>query len=274
MAKKATNGLGDRFELARDTVIPRFIGSIEGEVGTGKTYFACSAPAPIFYGDIDLGTNGVIEQFVASGKEIYQKSYEWSAGDTDDNEEEDEDVIRDLQERAAAVRDEWEKDAYYAIKHGAKTLVEDTESRYWQLYRYAEFGSPNAENVRDYDRLNQRFEKLINVCKAKNINLILLRSYKDKWGMTKNKKGKSSFGKGGREPWGYEHLPSMMEVELTFIHRSEKEVAADEEAMGEYVIKFGKCRFNASLQYTVVPRGDFADIGTMMLPETERGDWE
>ena len=277
MAKKAGNKLGERFELAQDNPVPRFIGSIDGEVGTGKTYFACTAPAPIFYGNLDLGLNGVVEQFIKDGKEIYVPDgggYEWSGGDVEDD---DDDGDHNLQEAAQAVRAQWEKDAYYAIKNGARTLVVDTESRFWQVYRYAEFGAPNADNQPDYDVLNQRFEKIINVCKKKNINLIMLRSMKDDWGMhgkSKKTPGKASFGRGGRKVWGYSHLVDAMEVELTLVHRTPKQVAEDEEALGEYVMRFGKCRFNVSLQFTTHTRGDFADVGTLMLPDTSREDWQ
>lgn len=269
----AKNKLGSRFSLARDTHALRMVATLEGEVGTGKTHFALTGPSPIFVANIDAGMEGVVEQFRKEGKEIYDEKYVWIPGDP--NEVEDEKEQKDLQDLAKEIRDQFEKDITYAMNNGARTLVVDTESRFWQVYRYAEFGSPNGDNPRDFDALNQRFESFIHRAKATDVNLFLIRSMKDKWGAygPPNKStGKKSFAKGGREVWGYEHLPGMVYHELTFFRMDEKD--PDFDAEFPYQIKFGKMRGNTELQFTTTPRCSFAEVGTLIYPETSVEDWE
>lgn len=283
MAKTKASKLADRYELASDELSTRTIATLDGEVGTGKTYFALTGPEEILFQNIDNGTEGVIEEFRREGKQIYEVKYEWNPGQRGDDE--DDDVIDDngLQEIAIEVRDRWEKDYYYAIRNGARTIVWDTESRIWQCHRYAEFGAPN-DNPKNYDKLNQRFEAMINEAKrTPGANLFLIRSMKDKWGAfgAKNKQtGQRGFGKGGREVWGYEHLPGMVFEELTFLHLDEgdelRETLEAEHGEGscEYVIKFGKCRHNGKLAFTYTPRCSFPMLGELLVPESSSSDWE
>jgi hypothetical protein len=270
MAKKS--GLAARFELAREMNICRTIAAIAGEVGCGKTYFGCTGPAPILIQNIDKGTEGVVEQFRKEGKEIYEEQYEWNPGEVD----EDEGNLKaeaELKEAAIEIRNKWEKDYFYAIDNGVRTAVMDNESRIWQVYRYAEFGGPNGEQ-RDYDKLNLRFESLINKAKACEVNLLMMRAMKDRWGMYgKKADGRKSFAKSGREVWGYEHLAGAVLLELDFLHRTQEEQDEAEDGLGEYVIKIGKCRQNKDLQFTLQPRCTLPELGTLIFPESEETDW-
>ena len=65
------NKLSNRFELASEEYNYRTICSIDGEVGTGKTYFGLTGPAPILVQNIDKGLEFVVEEFIKDGKEIY-----------------------------------------------------------------------------------------------------------------------------------------------------------------------------------------------------------
>jgi hypothetical protein len=278
MAKKS--GLASRFTLASEEITHRVIASGDGEVGTGKSYFGLTLPAPLVTFNIDQGLEGVVEKFREEGKEIYEEKYSWIPGDPEDED----DKNGDLQDLAKEIRGKFEKDIAYALNNGARSLVIDTESRFWQVFRYAEFGSPNAGNPRDYDELNQRFESFIHKVKASSdpVNLYLIRSMKDLWGAfgPANREGKKGFGKGGREAWGYEHLPGMMGMELSFLQlpKGNKLRAELEEEWGEgtceYVIRFGKCRYNGSLAFTYTPRCEFPDVGVMLYPESDRSEWE
>lgn len=260
---KAT-GLASRFDLASETPRRRTIATLDGEVGTGKTYFALTAGGPSVVFNLDQGLEAVVEQFRKEGKEIYDQPYVWIPGDP--AEVEDEAEAKDLQDLAKDIRSQFEKDFDYALNNGARTLILDTESRFWQVYRYAEFGAPNADNPRNYDELNQRFEAFINKAKARDVNLFLIRAMKDKWGAfgAPNAQGKKGFGKGGREVWGYEHLAGLVMMELTFVHDREAE---------EYKIRFGKCRHNKDLAFTEIPRCTFPELGTMLDYESDESDW-
>lgn len=260
MAKSSKSGLASRFGLASDEILRRTIVSLEGEVGTGKTYFGLTAPEPLVVFNTDQGLEGVVEQFRKDGKEIYEEKYNWIPGDTNDIEEGEE---KDTQDLAKEIRQQFEKDIAYATNNGARSLVVDTESRFWQIFRYAEFGAPNADNPRNFDELNQRFEKWINKVKATDLNLLLIRTTKDKWGVTAK-----GFGKTGREIWGYEHLPGMMFMELGFHHITDKKHPAFDEEY-PYQIRFGKCRHNVDLQFTFTPRCSFDELADLVWPDND-----
>ena len=281
------NILQARFTLARDRYKHRLIASVEGEVGLGKTHFGCTGRAPVLVQSIDHGTEGTIEKFrngEVDTKEIYEEVYEWEAAglildpDDDDNKDMDADALtakqeKMIQESAIEVRDKWERDLTYAVKNGIGTVVEDTESRIWQCYRYAEFGGPNGDNPRDYDKLNGRFERIVNICKKSDCNLILVRSMKDKWGMVPGKM-KSSFGKKGREAWGYEHMPGCVNEEFVFTMRTPKEEEEAGDGFGPVVIRVGKCRISPKCQFSVMPRGTIAEVGMWLVPESDEEDWQ
>lgn len=273
MAKKSA--LAGRFTLAPAEVVKRTIASLAGEVGEGKTHFALTAPGPTLMQNIDKGTEGVIEKFRADGKEIYEEHYEWNPGavdlDAEDDEEDNLKSEKELKEAAVETRNKWEKDAFYAMDNGIRSVIMDTESRIWQVYRYAEFGGPNGEQ-RDYDKLNLRFEGLINKAKSvPGVNLFLIRSMKDRWGMFGKVKadGSKSFGKAGREVWGYEHLDSCIFTSLTFGHSDEFKA---ENGTPNY-IDVGKCRQSDELSWTRIVRMSFPDFGMEMMPETTLEDW-
>lgn len=283
----ASKALAKRFGLANEEITPRIIAYGDGEVGTGKTYFGLTLPDPLVVFNIDNGLEGVVEQFRQEGREIYEEKYSWVPRDKDPDEAEGKEA-KDLQDLAKEVRGKFEKDIFYAMKNGARSLFVDNESRMWQAYRYAEFGSPNAGNPKDYDELNGRFESFIHKVKSSNdpVNLYLARSMKDMWGnfgKVNAQTGQKGFGKGGREAWGYEHLPGMMGLELTFLQlpknnklREELEEEWGEDSC-EYVIRIGKNRYNNAvnkLAFTYMPRCTFPELAMMLYPESERSDWE
>ena len=265
--------LAKRFNLATDNLPRRIIASLDGEVGVGKTHFALTAPGPTLVQNIDKGTEGVIEKFRLEGREVYEEMYEWNPGAVDDDEESNLKEEAELKEAAIEVRNKWEKDFHYFVDNGGKTIIEDTESRIWQVYRYAEFGGPQTGDLKDFDKLNLRFEGLINKVKSvPDVNLFLIRSMKDRWGMYGKPKadGSKSFAKSGREVWGYEHLPACVAVELTFVR--------DEKMRDEFgtanVIKIGKCRHNDKLAWTTIPRCSFAEFGMELIEGSSVEDWQ
>lgn len=247
----------------------RDIAAITGEVGAGKTHFCLTAPDPIVVFNIDRGLEGVAEKEEFEDKEIYQHLIDWSPGGLDESE---------LEIRAVALRDEFIAKFKEALKL-ARTILIDTESRLWQIYRYSFFGSPNSGNIKDYDALNQKFEDFVNLAKgAAGVNLFLIRSMKNKWGQTgavSNTTGKRSMAVSGREVWGYEHLPGIVMTEMFFRHDPDVEVDADNtDPNYRYVIDIGKCRHNLALQHTTVPRCSFPRLGQLMIPGSKTKDWK
>lgn len=264
----AKSGLASSFERVGVEKHYRTIASVTGEVGSGKTHFCLTAPDPIVVFNVDRGLEGVVEKEEFDGKEIYQHIIDWSPGGLDESE---------YEARAIEVRNDFLSKFREAITAGARTIVVDTESRLWQIYRYAAFGGPNSGSIKDYDRLNQEFEDFINIAKGATVNLFLVRSMKNKWGQTgavSQNTGKRSMAVSGREVWGYEHLPSVVMTELYF--RLDETVPVDdtnEDPNYRYVIDFGKCRHNLAIQHTTVPRMDFGNLGRLMIPKSKAKDW-
>lgn len=259
----AKSGLAGSFERVTGFAnrMLRDITSITGEVGAGKTYFTLTAPGPTVVFNIDRGLEGVADREEFADKDIYQHVIEWSL---DDAEAEGE-----LQEKAIDLRNNFLK-LYKEALAQARTVVIDTESRLWQLYRYAEFGAPGGD-MRDFDKLNQRYEDFINLAKsARGVNLFLIRSMKDAW----NTKGTGKLHKDGREVWGYEHLPGIVMSELFFHLDPEVEVdEKNDDPNYRYAIDIGKCRHNLALQHTTVPRCSFPQLGRLMVPGSKNKDW-
>jgi hypothetical protein len=182
------------------------------------------------------------------------------------------------------VRDTFLKNFHYAAKEGARTQILDTESRFWQVFRYAEFGSPKGDNPKDFDELNQRFESIVAKAKATpGMNLFMIRSMKDQWGAygkANPTTGKKGFAKSGRrEEWGYEHLPGLMYMELMFRHLEEgdplREKVEEEWGAGsaEYAITIGKCKHAAERQFTTIPRMTFPELGELLVDGSTQEDW-
>jgi hypothetical protein len=252
--------LSSEFESVGKKKHYRTIAAVSGEVGSGKTHLALTAPDPIVVFNIDRGLEAVADQPDFNDKEIYQHLITWSPGETDDDDE--------LQSSAIRLKNEFKSKLRSAVAGGARTLVVDTGSRLWEIYRYAQFGAPNGQ-TRDYVKLNQEFEDFINVVKDSTANLFILQSMKNHWNM----KGEN-WHVDGREIWGYEHLPSAVMLEL-FIHL-DKKVAVDpnnEDPNYRYVMEVGKCRHNLRLQDTTIPRMEFPQLGRLLVPGTKSKDW-
>ena len=57
-------------ELVKGVMPTRSILAISGSWGTGKTHLALTGPEPVIFFDVDKGTEGVAEKFVAEGKTV------------------------------------------------------------------------------------------------------------------------------------------------------------------------------------------------------------
>src|SRR5712671_5033437 len=190
------------FQPAPTVSVPRLIGRSVGDVGTGKTHFWLTGPGPIAVQSFDQGTEGVVEQF-AEKKKIVLKHYEWSP--TDDSFS---------QADAVTLRDEFITDFTKLILQ-ARTVVWDTESMVWELFRYAEFGGP-SENPKNHAALNQRYKRVVSMPKSLTINFGCTQSLKDEWVTKIKANGKEGAGpSGGQKAWGFTELPAIVHINLS-----------------------------------------------------------
>lgn len=233
-----------------------------GEVGTGKTRFALTAPGPILVQSLDKGLEGVVEPILAEmpNKEIYVREYDWNPQAEDFS-----------METAQQLRDRIIADFMHALKH-ARTIVWDKETDVRSVFQYAEFGGPaEGGNIKDYDRLNQRYFHLINAVKSHpGVNAIFIQAMKDEWGKGADKvdrdtgKVKKSFEKTGRRiRAGFDRMDELVFNELHFVREN-----------GEFTIQTGKVRQNGTLSDQTFPGMTFAEFGQLLMPDTEESDWQ
>lgn len=256
---KSSNPL-DRFDLASDSPKRRIIGRSYGDVGTGKTHFWLTAPAPIVVLSMDRGTEGVIEQFIDQGKEVRIVEYDWMTVDktaSDNNNE--------LQDKAIEIRDQFIADHEVAVQH-ARTVIWDRETDIWELFRYAHLGKPN-DDPKNYAPLNQMYRRLINLAKATDVNFGCIQGLKNEWGtrVNPNSGKKQGFATGKRIAHGFDELDGLVHVNL-------EHTRAD----GIMGVTVGKVRGPGAMkiQDQSFEGLTFPEFATQVFPDTSEGDWE
>jgi hypothetical protein len=162
----------------------RLIISLSGRAKTGKSHFALTAPEPIIYINIDIGTEGVVGKFQDQGKKIY---------------------IYDLRVPKEATKDVWSKmwadfkvrvRKAYEIKTG--TVVWDTGSEAYELARLAHFGRLTEVKPSDYAAVNNEWRDVLRTAyDAEEVNTIFIHKVKESWGMIPTNNG-SRLGKTGK----------------------------------------------------------------------------
>ena len=243
----------DHFPRASSAVKPRLVWASYGEVGSGKTHFALSAPGPIVVQSFDRGLEGVVEPFVTTGKDVRVVEYEWSPTD------------QLAQDEAIKLRDRFIRDYEIAIQH-AKTVLWDRESDIWELFRYAEFGAP-SDAPKNYSALNQRYRKYINMAKATDINFGCIQSVKTAWDSTINPRTGREQPRPTkeRERTGFKELEGIVHIDLH--HRRED---------GHFYIDVGKSRGpgGQDVQDQSFMDFSFTDLAMMIFPDTSEADWQ
>jgi len=145
----------------------RLICALEGLEFVGKTHFSLTAPEPIIFNDVDLGTEGVINKFQEQGKQIlYHRIRVPKSADKDIYE---------------TLWNEFKNRIYkaYTLKRG--TVVWDTESEINELARLAKFGKLTQVMPHHYQQVNRELRDIIDYAYDAPINTIFIRKLKSKW---------------------------------------------------------------------------------------------
>ena len=246
-----SNPLVSRFGPASPPPLKqRIIGASFGAPGTGKTHFWLTAPGPIVVQSLDKGHEGVaLEEY--NKKDIHVLEYDWQPTDELDQDE------------TILIRDKFIEDFQYAIAH-ARTVIWDKETDVWSLFRYAEFGAPN-DNPRNYDALNQRYRKYINMPKALDINFGLIQGMKTLWRVKTKSDGRSGLSKTDeQERSGFGELEGLVHVNIQ--HRRQD---------GQFHLDVGKSRGPGAsdIQDKSFPGLTFSELAQLVFPETSEDDW-
>jgi hypothetical protein len=257
MPAAAVNPL-DRFKLATSLATPRIIAASVGGPGAGKTEFWLGAKPPIVFMSLDHGLEGVVDKYQeryaeeheGAMKDIRVVEYDWSPT----KEDEAQDGFKD---EAIKLRNKFIEDFEFACKH-ARTVVWDKETDVWNLFRYAEFGTPKADVPRDFDKVNQTMRKYVNYPKKLTINFGLIQDVKEEWA-SQNKKT------GGVKRAGFREVEGLIHVDLWHERRE-----------GKFYTLVGKARGKgaADVQDKEFENFTFTQLGIALFPDTEVEDWE
>lgn len=265
-------GLAGRYTRATAEPTPRVIARLVGEIGSGKTDFALGAPGPIVVHTFDQGLEGVVEEHVAAGKEIYVKSYDLGV----------EVGAEVTHEASVAVRDDFianfERDI---VERVAKTLIIDRESDLWSLHVFAETGTDDrfgAAPAKDWPKIKAKLRRLFAMAKASNINLLVIQGLKNEWSRVMNPKtgNMTSTPNGNRIPDGMDEVGADMHIDLNFTREDVENEAS------KFWLRVGKSRGpgNRSVQgqtFELVKDGPlkfgFAEFSQLVFPNTSETDW-
>jgi len=145
----------------------RLIASVNGREKTGKTHFGLTAPAPIFFINIDIGTEGVLDKFQAEGKSIYV--YDVRVPKTAPK-----DFYVPMWENLKAVF----KKVYQA---GAGSVIVDTDTEVYELARLAKFGKLAQVMPQHYTEVNNEYREVLRQAYDSNMNSIFIHKMKAKY---------------------------------------------------------------------------------------------
>jgi hypothetical protein len=160
------------FELVVDVKpIRRMVVGLTAGPGCGKTNFLLTAPDPIALYDMDTGTRGVIEKFVASGKKIYRSKFDYRTVDKGID-------INAAVEMWDRYRKTW-KD--WIQRSDTKTIACDTGTEMWELARLARLGKLSNVMPHNYGPVNAEFYDLIRLSDIYHKNFIFTHKVKEQY---------------------------------------------------------------------------------------------
>lgn len=249
MTSKVVMSPLDRFPLAPSLATPRLLIASSGAVGCGKTRFALTGPAPVVVLSFDQGTEGVVEEFrEEEDKEIRVINYDWAPTDEDDFS----------QAMAIDLRDRYIEDFKVACAN-ARTVVLDRETDLWSLFRYAEWGSPKGDMPKDFDKVNQRMRRYLQMPKKLTINFVAIQAEKDEWGGATKKTG-------AKVRSGFQETPGLMHVELYH-----------ERKAGKYYTTVLKCRGKKEAVKNLADQQfenlDIPTLGQLLFADSDDSAW-
>ena len=203
----------------------RLVMSLMGHQKTGKTHFSLEhTPRPVFYANIDLGTEGVTNKIdVADVQEVivrYEKGKQH----------------QEYKKLWAEVEDLYNE----ALSHNSGTLVIDSESQSWELQMLAEFGRTDQIMPRDRGNLNSDKRAFINACLSSDMNIIFCSRLREVW--IDNK------ATGTYERRGYNGLDYDCQVVAWSVKRQAKDVMGNVVGDTEFGLQVMDSRLNPSME--------------------------
>ncbi len=238
----------------------RLVTAVAAQEKDGKTTFGLTGPAPLAFINLDEGLEGVVEKFIAEGKELFISDFRAYSDATSQKE----------WERV------WEevKRAYInalASPH-VRTVTIDTETEMWELCRLARFGKLDQVKSHHYGPVNAEYRELIRKVYDTDKNLILLRKLKDEYVDDKRT--------GNKEMAGYKDIPYQVQCNAYLWRRTKAGKTANLRVInkgdGVFVVTVVDSRQNPALagEEFEEPLVDFPHLASMVFPETDLEEWE
>lgn len=172
----------NRFAIDQATDPTSVVWASRGGDGSGKSYFACTAPGPLFVCAFDQNGIERVDKTIRAQREIRIGRYGFNPivykGDR-----------AKIKAAAAPIWARFVDEYLTALDHmkklGRGTVIWDREDMSWGLRRYAEWGAQKNEGSRtgalDYGDLNEEYIGLLQRARECNANLGLLQGLTDKW---------------------------------------------------------------------------------------------
>ncbi len=228
-----------------------------GGDGSGKSYFALTAPCPIFVCGFDPYGLQRVNKDLVKGRDIKLARYPFNAQALGDDK-------KKIGTAAMSIWSKFLEDYQMALKC-CRTVIIDREDIAWELLRYASFGG--ASNTPSaYGDLNAEYVSLIQDAYAAGINLGLLRGVREKW-VSKFDQAKAKMvahNTGEIIPDGMKKIPD--HVDVTLWHRWD-------DTQKSFVVKIDKF-VNPLFKGEEFPNLTFAQMATCAYPDTTESQWE
>ena len=220
----------------------RIIASIEGTDKTGKSHLALTAPRPIMYIDLDVGTEGVIHKFEGEDLMVYQVEQPERLGSSQE-------LMGRYGEIWATVQDKISE----ALAMNEGTLIIDTFTEAYDICRLAHFGKMSQVQPHQYGVAYADLREVMRKVHQSKMSCILL-----------HKMG-NNFNTGEPEMKGWNDIPHQVQVTL----RTDREDTADGPV---FLAEVRACRQNPNLMgkhlyagATTDPRGIPGGLNMQML---------
>ena len=220
----------------------RIIASIEGTDKTGKSHLALTAPRPIMYIDLDVGTEGVIHKFQGEDLMVYQVKQPERLGSS-----------QELMGRYGEIWTTVQDKINEALEVGEGTLIIDTFSEAYDICRLSHFGKMSQVQPHQYGVAYADLREVMRKVHQSKMSCILL-----------HKMG-SNFNTGEPEMKGWNDIPHQVQVTL----RTDREDTADGPV---FLAEVRACRQNPNLMgknlyagATTDPRGIPGGLNMQML---------
>jgi len=212
----------------------RLIASISGREKAGKTHLALTAPGPVIFFNIDIGTEGVISKF-QSDKHIFVYDVRIPKGATQDTYQV---MWADLKSRMMKA---------YSLNIG--TVIVDTGSEAFELARLAHFGKLTQVLPHHYVQVNSEWRELMRAAYDSTMNTIYIHKMKPKWVAGNRTED--------YEPTGFSEMGYLSQINI---------ITFREDAQGggsEFGLLVKDCRQNPNINGTVL-RGPMSNFGFLL----------